>query len=173
MSQCMNGGTHGPVHILIGGAWGDDDVNWQGVPPSIQSSLKVLLFKILWRTGFTRCPAPNSCSSSGTHSRRAVYFTPVTLCTLFFVDHIVAVSPLELQFLLQTIAPVPSPTRTSMNSEQRTFSTTQAYSKPSAWIPQLTQTNPASHSYWPSKTPGSWAICLLLLVCDSRFEFSD
>ena len=25
MADCLNGVTHGPVHILIGGTWGEDD----------------------------------------------------------------------------------------------------------------------------------------------------
>eukprot|EP00595_Chromulina_sp_UTEXLB2642_P000635 CAMPEP_0196765246 /NCGR_PEP_ID=MMETSP1095-20130614/7870_1 /TAXON_ID=96789 ORGANISM="Chromulina nebulosa, Strain UTEXLB2642" /NCGR_SAMPLE_ID=MMETSP1095 /ASSEMBLY_ACC=CAM_ASM_000446 /LENGTH=405 /DNA_ID=CAMNT_0042122971 /DNA_START=677 /DNA_END=1894 /DNA_ORIENTATION=- len=60
MNQCINGNTHGPVHILIGGAWGegntldDDDIS------SLRSHYKPAGFKNLWRMGFTRCP--DSCT---------------------------------------------------------------------------------------------------------------
>jgi hypothetical protein len=56
ISECLNGATHGPVHILIGGAWGegtlfdDPDIDFIRMPD------KLLFFKVLWRMGYTRCP---------------------------------------------------------------------------------------------------------------------
>lgn len=56
INDCSNGATHGPVHILIGGAWGqgnlfeDDDVTMAQMPD------KLLFFKVLWRKGWSRCP---------------------------------------------------------------------------------------------------------------------
>lgn len=53
MNYFINGATHGPVHILIGGAWAGGDVSEY---VKLQSSGKLLLFKVLWRKGYTRCP---------------------------------------------------------------------------------------------------------------------
>lgn len=56
INDCLNGATHGPVHILIGGAWGegslfdDEDIEFCQMPD------KLLFFKVLWRMGYTRCP---------------------------------------------------------------------------------------------------------------------
>jgi len=52
MTNCLNGVTHGPVHVLIGGTWSSkaDDTTL------LKSIDRVLLFKMLWRTGYTRCP---------------------------------------------------------------------------------------------------------------------
>ena len=64
MNACLNGNTHGPVHILVGGSWGNEELfdelppesvdNWKGSGP--------LYFKLLWRNGLTRCPT--SCDST-------------------------------------------------------------------------------------------------------------
>lgn len=54
----LNGGTHGPTHIYIGGAWVDDDS--LDDYPELKDADKILFFKILWRMGYTRCPS--SCS---------------------------------------------------------------------------------------------------------------
>jgi hypothetical protein len=56
INYCLNGYTHGPVHIMIGGAWGDDDIFADGSLKYIQNPDKILFFKILWRMGYTRCP---------------------------------------------------------------------------------------------------------------------
>lgn len=68
INDCLNGATHGPVHILIGGSWGDGtlfddpDISFLAMPD------KLLFFKVLWRMGWTRCPStctlgkPCSCS---------------------------------------------------------------------------------------------------------------
>jgi hypothetical protein len=67
MNDCLNGVTHGPVHILIGGCWGQEDT-LDGV--SFLAGIdKVLYFKMLWRMGYTRCPQasctwPEDCSCS-------------------------------------------------------------------------------------------------------------
>ena len=57
INDCLNGATHGPVHILIGGAWGEgnlfDDEDIEGA----QMPDKLLFFKVLWRKGWTRCPS--------------------------------------------------------------------------------------------------------------------
>ena len=56
VNDCLNGATHGPVHIMIGGAWGqgtlfdDPDIEFAQMPD------KLLFFKVLWRMGYTRCP---------------------------------------------------------------------------------------------------------------------
>lgn len=55
MNYCLNGDTHGPVHIMIGGAWGDDEIEDKQYE-YIQNPDKILLFKVLWRLGYTRCP---------------------------------------------------------------------------------------------------------------------
>jgi hypothetical protein len=56
MSDSLNGVSHGPIHILIGGAWGDDTDTWSRETSFLQGMNRVLYFKNLWRTGFTRCP---------------------------------------------------------------------------------------------------------------------
>ncbi len=56
MSQCMNGNTHGPIHIMIGGAWDDSEV-WTDNTSFLEEDTRILLFKMLWRSGFTRCPS--------------------------------------------------------------------------------------------------------------------
>jgi hypothetical protein len=64
MNDCLNGVTHGPVHILVGGCWGEGDTldglaNLRGID-------KLLYFKMLWRMGYTRCPT--SCNPGDTCS---------------------------------------------------------------------------------------------------------
>ena len=56
INECSNGATHGPVHILIGGAWGDGNLFDDEDVIMVQRPEKLLYFKILWRMGFTRCP---------------------------------------------------------------------------------------------------------------------
>ena len=65
MNECLNGETHGPVHILIGGAWEStgDPIEWTEAMSLLKSDFKILLFKMLWRSGFTRCPV--NCTSEG------------------------------------------------------------------------------------------------------------
>ena len=62
MNDCLNGNTHGPVHILIGGAWGENTTQWDDTDVDfLRGTDKVLYFKMLWRAGFTRCP--DSCDA--------------------------------------------------------------------------------------------------------------
>ena len=53
MNTCLNGATHGPLHILIGGQW---DVDLGELGEHLIGSAHLLLFKDLWRRGFARCP---------------------------------------------------------------------------------------------------------------------
>jgi hypothetical protein len=54
---CLNGATHGPVHINIGGAWAEGTVFDNGDLDIIRNPNRLLYFKVLWRMGYTRCPA--------------------------------------------------------------------------------------------------------------------
>jgi phage-related protein len=55
INYCMNGATHGPVHIQIGGAWGEiSDLLTEDL--SNEVAALPLLFKLLWRHGYSRCP---------------------------------------------------------------------------------------------------------------------
>jgi hypothetical protein len=56
LNDCSNGETHGPVHILIGGAWGDGGLFNDEDVSMVQKPDKLLFFKVLWRMGYTRCP---------------------------------------------------------------------------------------------------------------------
>ena len=58
MNDCLNGVTHGPVHILMGGLWGQRPADlWEDNDVSFLNGIdKLLFFKMLWRAGFTRCP---------------------------------------------------------------------------------------------------------------------
>ena len=56
INDCSNGATHGPVHILIGGAWGDGNLFDDADISMVQKPDKLLFFKVLWRMGYTRCP---------------------------------------------------------------------------------------------------------------------
>lgn len=73
MAQCINGNTHGPVHIAVGGAFGQGD-NLDGdlfVP--IKSHMLTLGFKMLWRQGIARCPSAGSCSLDTPQSECSCY----------------------------------------------------------------------------------------------------
>mmetsp|Transcript_19693 Transcript_19693/g.17875 ORF Transcript_19693/g.17875 Transcript_19693/m.17875 type:complete len:530 (+) Transcript_19693:381-1970(+) len=56
MLNCLNGVTHGPVHVKIGGAWEDTDLYTDDDIHFLKSIDRVLVFELLWRTGYTRCP---------------------------------------------------------------------------------------------------------------------
>ena len=56
INDCSNGATHGPVHILIGGAWGEGNLYDDPDVTMTQSPDKLLFFKVLWRMGYSRCP---------------------------------------------------------------------------------------------------------------------
>ena len=53
MNSCLNGYTHGPVHIMLGGQMA------QTPPVLLQHNLwkiQLLLAKNLWRQGYMSCP---------------------------------------------------------------------------------------------------------------------
>jgi len=60
MNDCINGATHGPVHIIIGGAWDKEDNFYDPLYDTdlafLDSTKRVLFFKMMWRQGYTRCP---------------------------------------------------------------------------------------------------------------------
>jgi hypothetical protein len=62
----LNGGLHGPVHIMIGGHWGSAK-KWNYVGANMALADKFLLLsKWLWRLGFVRIP--DSCSEDTPHA---------------------------------------------------------------------------------------------------------
>ena len=56
MMNGLNGALHGPVHILIGGAWSDEGDSVNELFSTFKSTQRILYFKIMWRAGITRCP---------------------------------------------------------------------------------------------------------------------
>ena len=64
MQVYLNGDTHGPVHVLVGGQWGlelgDDSSNLSN--ERLIGPAQLLLFKDLWRRGFATCP--KDCSTN-------------------------------------------------------------------------------------------------------------
>ena len=56
MMNGLNGALHGPVHIMIGGAWSDEVYDGNELIDLFRSTERILYFKILWRSGITRCP---------------------------------------------------------------------------------------------------------------------
>ncbi|KAJ8610812.1 hypothetical protein CTAYLR_006440 [Chrysophaeum taylorii] len=54
----LNGGFHGPVHIMTGGYWGWDPAIWGAKTETGRlNPISFLLFaKFLWRQGYARCP---------------------------------------------------------------------------------------------------------------------
>ena len=62
MNDCLNGETHGPVHVYTGGSWGESSNLWDSNINFISGMDKLFYFKMLWRLGYTRCP--ESCSES-------------------------------------------------------------------------------------------------------------
>ncbi|KAH8098501.1 hypothetical protein JL720_1447 [Aureococcus anophagefferens] len=74
----LNGELHGPVHLMVGGLWGDDGDEWRRVAESEGDPDQFLLLsKFLWRQGFVRCP--DVCSDD----------TPVSDCRCDCPDAIV------------------------------------------------------------------------------------
>ena len=71
MNSCLNGYTHGPVHIMLGGSWGQDSAV---VADYGYWKVFLLLAKNLWRHGYTVCP--DSCSAD----------TPATECECKVAD---------------------------------------------------------------------------------------
>ncbi|CAM9369255.1 unnamed protein product [Laminaria digitata] len=61
INACLNGETHGPVHILIGGEWGASEeafIQKVGYAESVP-----LVSKYLWRKGYLRIP--DTCTAGG------------------------------------------------------------------------------------------------------------
>lgn len=56
LNYYLNGQTHGPAHIIIGGAWTSADDTTMDDYDYLRRSWKILFFKVLWRMGITRCP---------------------------------------------------------------------------------------------------------------------
>lgn len=54
MNTCLNGLTHGPVHILTGGQWANEEKDF--VAATGYYMLAPLVTKYLWRKGFLRIP---------------------------------------------------------------------------------------------------------------------
>ena len=90
ISDCMNGFTHGPVHILIGGAYNDyvdfSDYSWVEKPGLL------LYFKILWRMGFTRCPSVNYCTDNNIAESECVCSIPDSILEEYGVNYIAEVT---------------------------------------------------------------------------------
>jgi len=61
INNMFNGATHGPVHVKIGGEWGLGDDKVQFAKSYGFSSNLLLVFKVLWRMGYARCP--ETCSA--------------------------------------------------------------------------------------------------------------
>jgi hypothetical protein len=61
----LNGALHGPVHIMIGGHWGNAK-KWSVMDNTDFADSFLLLSKWLWRQGFVR--TPGSCSDDTPHS---------------------------------------------------------------------------------------------------------
>ncbi|CAB1119543.1 unnamed protein product [Ectocarpus sp. CCAP 1310/34] len=59
MNNCLNGGTHGPVHIKVGGEWNDPEED-MATKLGYTSAIP-LLTKFLWRKGYLR--TPESCTA--------------------------------------------------------------------------------------------------------------
>ena len=58
MLNQLNGGLHGPVHIMVGGHWSFDAAEWGNVTKRLtHPDAFLLLSKFLWRQGYVRCPA--------------------------------------------------------------------------------------------------------------------
>jgi hypothetical protein len=66
MNECLNGITHGPVHIEVGGLWHKDLSGKLGGTDSLLDGdlayQLLLISKNLWRQGYMRCP--NTCATS-------------------------------------------------------------------------------------------------------------
>eukprot|EP00904_Undaria_pinnatifida_P008379 jgi/Undpi1/4671/HiC_scaffold_18.g08025.m1 len=60
MNNCLNGGTHGPVHIAVGGEWSDPEQDF--IVNTGYASDVPLTAKYLWRKGYMR--TPESCTMS-------------------------------------------------------------------------------------------------------------
>ncbi|KAJ8598596.1 hypothetical protein CTAYLR_001690 [Chrysophaeum taylorii] len=56
--SALNGALHGPVHIMVGGHWGDQKPIWNHLATHTDQSMSQLLLfsKFMWRQGYVRCP---------------------------------------------------------------------------------------------------------------------
>ena len=74
LNFCMNGGTHGPLHVMIGGVWGQRETQerverFLALTNGTHAHDLLQLSKIMWRHGFAVSPRrcdPQSSSSSCT-----------------------------------------------------------------------------------------------------------
>jgi hypothetical protein len=69
MNECLNGATHGSVHVEVGGIW-----NWPTNSSIIDTKSRyelLLLSKNLWRQGFVLCP--DFCSDSDPYNCRCAF----------------------------------------------------------------------------------------------------
>lgn len=64
MNVCLNGDTHGPVHIMMGGQFHTSVNQTDIVNAHWAQRIQLLVFKSLWRMGYAVCPS--SCSSETT-----------------------------------------------------------------------------------------------------------
>ena len=64
MNECLNGATHGPVHIMLGGIW--QKKMSQYINDKDQAYLSLLMSKNLWRQGYVQCPS--ECGEEGVDS---------------------------------------------------------------------------------------------------------
>ncbi|CAM9333791.1 unnamed protein product, partial [Ascophyllum nodosum] len=64
MNSYLNGGTHGPVHIVVGGEWNNPEESF--IKSSGYSQMAVLITKYLWRKGYLRLPQTCNVEEDGT-----------------------------------------------------------------------------------------------------------
>jgi hypothetical protein len=74
MSECLNGATHGSVHVIVGGHWGLGSgitADAKGEPASLsevgwsRGEQVLLIAKNLWRQGFIQCPNADDSTCAG------------------------------------------------------------------------------------------------------------
>ena len=61
LNECLNGYTHGPVHIMLGGQWNGEATRTATISAYQAERIQLLIFKVLWRMGFAECP--HSCGN--------------------------------------------------------------------------------------------------------------
>lgn len=64
MNECLNGDTHGPVHVMLGGQWHVGSTQQHAVFHYSMERVQLLVFKNLWRRGFASCDAACDGNSS-------------------------------------------------------------------------------------------------------------
>merc|ERR1712070_123722 len=55
MNECLNGDTHGPVHVMLGGQWHNSALEQHVVHYYTTERIQLLIFKNLWRHGYATC----------------------------------------------------------------------------------------------------------------------